>query len=103
MSTEFIQFCPVSDVPVGGKKAAKIDGTWVMVCNTKEGLFAVSAICSHQDKPLFNGRIRNCKVTCPVHGARFDLKTGEALDLPATQPIPTYEVRIMGDWVEVKI
>ncbi len=103
MSTEFIQFCPASDVPVGGKKALKINDTWVMVCNTKEGLYAVSAICSHQAKPLFNGRVRNCKVTCPVHGARFDLKTGEALDLPATQPIATYEVRIMGDWVEVKL
>ncbi|WP_206046952.1 Rieske (2Fe-2S) protein [Mangrovimicrobium sediminis] len=101
MSSEFTRFCPLADVPVGGKKAAKINDTWVMVCNTNDGLFAVSAICSHQDKPLFNGRVRNCKVTCPVHGARFDLKTGEPLDLPATKPIATYEVRVVDDWVEV--
>jgi len=101
LSSEFKRFCPIAEVPVGGKKAAKVDDTWVMVCNTNDGLFAVSAICSHQDKPLFNGRVRNCKVTCPVHGARFDLKTGAPLDLPATKPIPTYEVRVQDDWIEV--
>ena len=97
----FTRFCPVAEVPPGGRKYAKIDGSWVLVCNTKDRLFAVSGICSHQEKPLFNGRVRNCKITCPVHGARFDLETGAALDLPATQPIPVYPVRVVGDWIEV--
>lgn len=101
MSNEFTRFCKLEDVPPGGKKALKIDNTWVLVCNTKDGLFAVSGICSHQAKPLFNGRVRNCKITCPVHGARFDLATGAALDLPATQPIPVYELRVIDDWIEV--
>ncbi len=101
MSNEFVRFCPVSEIPSGGKKAAKVGETWVLVCNVKDRLLAVSGICSHQHKPLFNGRVRNCKITCPVHGARFDLETGAALDLPATQPIPTYEVRVVDDWVEV--
>lgn len=101
MSEEFIRFCEVSEVPPGAKKHAKINDTWVLVCNVKDRLFAVSAICSHQEKPLFAGRVRNCKITCPVHGARFDLETGEALDLPATKPIDTYPVRVVGDWIEV--
>ena len=101
MSNEFTRFCQVEEVPPGGKKALKINDTWVLVCNTKDRLFAVSGICSHQAKPLFNGRVRNCKITCPVHGARFDLETGAALDLPATTPIPVYEVRVTDDWIEV--
>ncbi len=103
MSSEFTRFCPAAEIPPGAKKHAKIDDTWVLVCNVKDRLFAVSAICSHQAKPLFNGRVRNCKITCPVHGARFDLATGEPLDLPATKPIPVYEVRVVDDWIEVSL
>ncbi len=101
MSSDYTRFCPLSEIPQGAKKALKVNETWVLVCNTNKGLYAVSAICSHQEKPLFNGRVRNCKITCPVHGARFDLETGEPLDLPATKPIPTYAVRVKDDWIEV--
>jgi 3-phenylpropionate/trans-cinnamate dioxygenase ferredoxin component len=101
LSSNFTRFCKLEDVPPGGKKALKINETWVLVCNASEQLFAVSGICSHQAKPLFNGRVRNCKITCPVHGARFDLATGEALDLPATRSIPVYELRLVDDWIEV--
>ena len=103
MSNEFTRFCKLADVPPGDKKALKMHNTWVLVCNTKDRLFAVSGLCSHQAKPLFNGRVRNCKITCPVHGAQFDLATGAALGLPATQPIPVYEVRVVDDWIEVRL
>ena len=107
MQASFTRFCKLDEVPPGGKKALKINETWVLVCNAKSNvtdrLFAVSGICSHQFKPLFNGRVRNCKITCPVHGARFDLETGAALDLPATKPIAVYEVRVVDDWIEVNI
>lgn len=101
MSQVFTRFCPLAELPPESKKAVKIDGTWVLVCHTGGRLFAVSNICSHQTKPLVNGRMRNCAITCPVHGARFNLETGAALNLPATRPIPTYEVRVVDDWVEV--
>lgn len=103
MSTEFSRFCPLAEVPPGGKKAVKVNGTWVLVCHTDDGLLAVSNVCSHQIKPLLPGRMRNCTITCPVHGARFDLKTGAALNLPATKPIPTYELRVVDDWIEVAV
>jgi 3-phenylpropionate/trans-cinnamate dioxygenase ferredoxin subunit len=103
LSREFTRFCKLSDVPSGGKKAAKINDTWVLVCHTSDRLFAVSAICSHAVKPLVNGRVRHCAITCPVHGARFDLATGQALNLPATKPIDTYEVRVVDDWIEVRV
>lgn len=103
MSNTYTQFCKLEEVPVGGKKAAKINDTWVLVCNVKDRLFAVSNFCSHQRKPLLNGRVRNCAITCPVHGAKFNLETGEALNLPATKPIPTYELRVVDGWIEVKV
>ncbi len=103
MTGEFTRFCKLSDVPPESKKAAKINDTWVLVCHSNGRLFAVSNICSHQFKPLVNGRVRNCAISCPVHGARFSLETGAALDLPATKPIPTYELRVVDDWIEVRL
>jgi 3-phenylpropionate/trans-cinnamate dioxygenase ferredoxin subunit len=103
VSNTYTQFCKLEEVPACGKKAAKINDTWVLVCNIKDRLFAVSNFCSHQKKPLLNGRVRNCAITCPVHGAKFNLETGEALNLPATKPIPTYEVRVVDGWIEVKV
>jgi 3-phenylpropionate/trans-cinnamate dioxygenase ferredoxin component len=49
------------------------------------------------------GRVRHCTITCPVHGAKFNLETGAALNLPATKPIATYPVRVAGDWIEVRV
>ena len=103
MSAEFTRFCPLAEVPPGGRKAVKLKNTWVLVLNINNRLFAVAGLCSHQAKPLLNGRVRNCRITCPVHGARFDLATGEALDLPATRPIQTYEARVVDDWIEVLV
>ncbi len=103
MASEFTRFCQLSELPPETKKAAKINGTWVLVCHTEDRLFAVSNVCSHQVKPLVMGRMRNCSITCPVHGAKFNLETGEAQCLPATKPIPTYEVRVEDGWIEVKV
>lgn len=100
---EFSRFCPAEEVIPGGKKAAKINGVWVLVCHSNDQLFAVSNVCSHQTKPLVSGRVRNCTITCPVHGAKFNLETGEALNLPATRPIDTYAVRVVDGWIEVQV
>jgi len=97
----FTRICPVDEVPPGGRKHTKIGESWVLVYNNRDRLFAVSGICSHQGKSLANGRVRNCIITCPIHGARFDLETGEPLDLPATESIPVYPVRVVEDWIEV--
>lgn len=91
----------MSDLPEGAKKAKRINDAMVLVCHTKGEYYAISNVCSHQDKFLHMGRVRNCRITCPLHGAQFDLKTGEALNLPATKPIATYEVRVVDDWIEV--
>lgn len=99
----FTRFCEASDLPEGAKKARKINGTMVLVVHTKGKLYAVQNLCSHQDKFLHTGRVRNCRITCPLHGAQFDLATGKATCLPATKPIPTYEVRVVEEWIEVCI
>ena len=59
--------------------------------------FAVSAWCSHQKTSIVHGEIIGSEIECPLHGARFDLRTGKNTGLPAVRPIPRYDVRVEGE------
>ncbi|WP_454797293.1 Rieske (2Fe-2S) protein [Novosphingobium lindaniclasticum] len=97
----FVAVAKVEDVPPGGKLVVEVNGVSVMLCNTLDRVFAVQNLCSHAYETLECGRLRNGWISCPVHGARFDLETGDPINPPATMPIQTYEVRIVGDTIEV--
>ena len=103
MSSTFVRVLPVVDLPVGSKKPVMIEGKCVLICRLQDRYFAISNICSHNDKPLERGRMGNGWIACPTHGARFELATGKALNLPAVKPIATYEVRVVEDWIEVQV
>jgi 3-phenylpropionate/trans-cinnamate dioxygenase ferredoxin subunit len=103
VSSSFTRAMPIADVPANAKKAIDIDGKSILICNVNDKLYAVSNICSHAQEKLECGRLSRSWVSCPLHGARFELATGKAMNLPATQPIATYEVRIVDDWIEVLV
>ena len=86
-----------------GHKVVDVNGTSVIVVNSKDKIFAVRNLCSHAYETLECGRVRAGWISCPVHGARFDLETGNPMNPPATMPIDTYEVRIEGDTIEVAV
>jgi len=66
-------------------------------------VFAVDDLCSHEDASLAKGSLHGECVKCPLHGSRFDLNSGAALDEPAEDPISTYPVRIEGDDILVQL
>jgi 3-phenylpropionate/trans-cinnamate dioxygenase ferredoxin subunit len=99
----FIRAFKTSEVPSGAKKAVDVDGASVLICHLDERLYAISNICSHAHEKLECGRMRAGWIVCPVHGARFELATGRALNAPATQPIATYELRVVDDWIEIAV
>jgi 3-phenylpropionate/trans-cinnamate dioxygenase ferredoxin subunit len=103
VKSAFARVLNVSALPPGTKKAVDVNGVSVLVCNTNERLYAVSNICSHAHEKLECGRMSRGWIGCPVHGARFDLATGRALNPPAKEPIATYEVRVVDDWIEVAV
>lgn len=92
----------LSDIPAGQMKAVEIDGEQVVLCNVEGALYAVSDICSHDYALLSDGELEGNEVTCPLHGARFDVTTGKALCLPAVQPVETFAVEVKGEEVFVK-
>jgi 3-phenylpropionate/trans-cinnamate dioxygenase ferredoxin subunit len=99
----FVAVAKVDEVPPGEKKVVEVNGIGIILVHTKERLFAVRNLCSHAYETLECGRVRAGWISCPVHGARFDLETGAPLNPPATMPIDTYEVRIEGDTIEIAV
>jgi 3-phenylpropionate/trans-cinnamate dioxygenase ferredoxin component len=99
----FTPAAKLADLPSGTKQAVTVAGVPVLLCHTADKVFAVRNECSHAHEALDCGRMRGGWISCPVHGARFDLESGEPLNPPATQPIQTFEVRIVGDTIEVAV
>jgi 3-phenylpropionate/trans-cinnamate dioxygenase ferredoxin component len=100
---EFIDVAALTDVPPDTVKAVSVDGTAMLIIHTDDGIFAVENRCSHADQPLECGRVKYGWISCPAHGSKFDLETGEALTRPATDPIAIFAVRITGDRIEVAL
>jgi 3-phenylpropionate/trans-cinnamate dioxygenase ferredoxin subunit len=101
--------CNVSDLAPGTLVQSfltAIDGSEVAVAigRSDDGEFyAINDICSHGEVSLAEGEIIGCEVECWAHGARFDLRTGEATDLPAIDPVDAYPLRIDGERVLVDV
>jgi nitrite reductase/ring-hydroxylating ferredoxin subunit len=95
----------LADLRVGEMIAREAGGRAILLCHTREGLFAVDDLCSHAEAHLCEGRLRGIRVTCPLHGAAFDVRSGAVLKGPARQPIRSYPVRHDGArvWVTVPL
>jgi 3-phenylpropionate/trans-cinnamate dioxygenase ferredoxin subunit len=101
--TDFITVAKVDEVPAGKKVVRDLNGRSILVCHTQDGHFyVVENKCSHAYECLDRGRMKAGWISCPIHGAKFDLATGKALALPATAPIVTFEVRVTDGNIEVK-
>lgn len=82
----------------GEVRLVEVDGHRICLARTEDDeLFAVDDTCSHEDEPLSDGWLDGSCIECPAHNSTFDLRTGEALTLPATEPIRTYRVSVEGD------
>jgi 3-phenylpropionate/trans-cinnamate dioxygenase ferredoxin subunit len=101
--TKFLPTVTLDQVPAGGSKAIDIGGKSILLCNTRDRIFAVANRCSHAEEALECGRVRAGWISCPLHGARFDLETGAAMNPPATLPIETFAVRMNGEVIEVAV
>lgn len=104
MSDKNFQFAaPLDSVPEGSVHKVELGGLSILLCHTKGQVFAVRNLCSHAEEELACGRMKSGWIACPAHGARFRLETGEPMNPPATEPIQTFETRIVDGNVEVLI
>ncbi|MBV8331396.1 MAG: non-heme iron oxygenase ferredoxin subunit [Candidatus Eremiobacteraeota bacterium] len=92
-----------SDIAPGTTRRVLVEGAEILLCNAGGTIYAIEDVCTHDGGPLDQGELEECRITCPRHGASFDVRTGEALTLPAVLPVSTYAVRVDGDDVYVEL
>ena len=101
MADNFIAVSSVSAIGENEGKAFDVNGVSVLVCNTRDGFFAVENKCTHQLQALEGGKIKSCFIFCPLHGQRFNLKDGAPIGQLTDKPLTTYAVKVEGDTVSV--
>src|SRR3954451_15105496 len=99
------RLCAVAEVPAGEARRVVVDGVAIAVVRIADDFYAIGDVCSHANVSLSEGDVfeDTCEIECYKHGSAFSLKTGEPSTLPATQPVPVYNLRVDGDDLMVEI
>jgi 3-phenylpropionate/trans-cinnamate dioxygenase ferredoxin subunit len=92
--------CEFRDLPAGIPMAVNVDGDAICLVHAGGEVYAVHDECTHAAVPLSVGEVDGATIECGMHGSRFDLRTGAALNLPATGPVRTYPVRVLDGHVQ---
>jgi 3-phenylpropionate/trans-cinnamate dioxygenase ferredoxin subunit len=100
---QWVKVAAVSDLAPGEKKQISVEGVEVALFNVNGEYYAIEDVCTHDGAPLAHGRFRGEEITCPRHGARFNVKSGAALCMPAFEPVETYQVKIEGSDILIEV
>lgn len=98
---EFLEIAPVSELPSGERLFIEVEGKSIVIFNLAGQYFAIADICTHDDGPLGDGDIEGFNIVCPRHGGEFDVRTGQAVQMPAVVDIPAYPVRVVEGMIQV--
>ena len=99
---EFVSVAKIEDVPPGRMIWVAVDRQRVVLANVGGVFYALRDVCGHKNAPLSRGRLEGCLIECPLHFAKFDLRTGKLVDGPVSADVPTYEVRVTDGCVFLK-
>ena len=100
--TEFVKVARNGDIKPGERLWLEFEEETVVLFNVNGCYYCIADVCTHDGGPLEDGVIKGHEVECPRHGARFDVRTGAALCLPAVTPVPTFEVKVEGDDIYIE-
>ncbi|MBI3615248.1 MAG: non-heme iron oxygenase ferredoxin subunit [Candidatus Omnitrophica bacterium] len=99
----FVKVAKVEELPPGQGKCLTAGAAQIALFNAGGSFYAVDNTCTHAGGPLGEGMLEGDQVECPWHGARFSVKTGEALTPPAFEKVASYKVRVNGSDIEVEL
>ena len=99
----FVPVMTLAEIPRGRMQTRVLEGREIVICNTREGVFALDNICTHVHARMCEGRLRATRLVCPLHGASFDVRDGRVLGPPAVVPLATHQVRIANGTIEVSL
>jgi nitrite reductase/ring-hydroxylating ferredoxin subunit len=101
--TEFIKVAAQDELEEGGMLAVEVDGEPICLAKVDGRVYAFTDNCTHISGPLNEGDLEGCVLTCPWHGAQFDVRTGKVLRGPARQDIITYPVKIEDESILISL
>ncbi len=99
----FVPVMPLAEIPQRTMQTRVLEGREILICRTREGVFALDNICTHAHARMCEGRLRATRLVCPLHGASFDIRDGRVLGPPAVVPLPTHQVRVVEGTIEVAL
>ncbi len=99
--SEYTKIADAADLPPGTAMSADSGGAKVALFNVEGTVYAISDECTHVGGPLSQGTVDGTTVTCPLHGATFDLTTGNVTGPPAASSVTRYEVRMEGGEIQI--
>jgi 3-phenylpropionate/trans-cinnamate dioxygenase ferredoxin subunit len=100
---EFLEIAPASELHSGERLFVEVEGKSIVIFNIADQFFAIGDICSHDDGPVGDGDVEGYNVVCPRHGGEFDVRTGQAVQMPAVVDIPAYPVKVVDGMIQVGI
>src|SRR5260370_20718780 len=100
----FVRVARTSEIPEGTGLFVDVDGEPIAVFHVDDdGFYATCDVCTHEEASLAEGELEGEIVECPLHGARYNVRTGEVKALPAVVRLQTYPLRVVDDAIEVEI
>jgi ferredoxin-NADP reductase/nitrite reductase/ring-hydroxylating ferredoxin subunit len=103
MSEEhYVKVANAKDIQPSQMKEVEVNGENICVANVEGKYYAIGSICTHEGGPLADGTLEGYEVECPWHNSKFDIRTGEVRSPPASEPEPTYEIKVDGNSILIK-
>lgn len=99
---EFATVTPASELQVGERMVVELGRHWVAIFNVDGHYYAIEDVCTHDDGPLADGELIGCTISCPRHGAEFDIASGKVLSAPALVDVQSYDVRVEGENIQIR-
>jgi 3-phenylpropionate/trans-cinnamate dioxygenase ferredoxin component len=100
---EFLEIAPTGELPEGERLFVEIGGKPIVIFKIAGGYFSIADVCSHDDGPVGEGQLEGYTITCPRHGAQFDVRSGKVIQMPAVVDIPAYPVRVIEGMIQLGI
>jgi nitrite reductase/ring-hydroxylating ferredoxin subunit len=99
--TNFVTVATTDEIQPGERLVVEIGRKWVAIFNVDSQYYAIEDRCTHDDGPLAEGILDGLVIECPRHGACFDISNGKVLSPPALIDVPTFQVRVEGNEIQV--
>lgn len=103
MADAFVTVARTDEIPSGEARVFEVQGTRVAVCNVDGTFYAIADLCTHDDGPLGKGQLDGYAIECPRHGARFDVRTGAVLQMPAVFPVKAYPTQVTDGEIKITL